>query len=295
MNVFETLTESYDDPYADLQASLAVLEIEDAHRIATGKGVTVAVIDSSVDDRHPDFRRRVSANRDLVADEARAPHGEVHGTAIAGIIVSEVNNQEGIVGIAPDASLVALRACWAPVPGASSATCSTFSLALALETAIRLHAQVINLSLTGPSDPLLAELIDAALGRGVIVVAAAPDAASDDTGFPASHAGVIAAHTATVADSSSRAGLPAPGREILTTTPNAGYGFLSGNSLATAHVSGVVALLLERNPELRAQRLVELLAESRHRSGQDAINACWALAEVTASASCPPPADLAQR
>jgi subtilisin family serine protease len=288
MNLFETLVGRYDDPYADLQESVVDLEIAAAHDVATGKGVTVAVIDSSVDTRHPELRGQVSVNRDLVGARPRARGGEIHGTAVAGIIASHVNNTEGIIGVAPDATIAALRACWALEANTSAARCSTFSLALALETAMNLGAQVINLSLTGPFDPLLAELLDAAMARDIVIVAAAPEAGQAQAGFPASHAGVIAVRAANAdADGILDVALSAPGREILTTTPNAGYAFLSGNSLAAAHVTGVVALLLEREPAIGAARLELVLAESST-SGAPAksISACRALARLVGTGLC---------
>jgi subtilisin family serine protease len=81
--------------------------------------------------------------------------------------------------------------------------------------------------------------------------------------------------------------LPAPGREILTTTPNAGYAFLSGNSLAAAHVTGVVALLLEREPTIGAARLVVVLAESSNGGAPaKSISACRALARLMGTGLC---------
>ena len=242
MNLFETKLGHYDDPYADLQESVLDLEIAPAHELATGRGVTVAVIDSGVDTRHPDLRGRVAINRNFVVGDhsEQGAHGEIHGTAIAGIIASQVNNGEGIVGVAPSAKLVALRACWALAPGAPAAHCSSFTLALALEAALDLDAQVINLSLTGPSDTLLSALIDAALERGITVVAAGAESGADADGFPASHAGVFVAQGAAGDTALAPRALAAPANEILTTTPDAGYAFLSGNSLAAAHVTGVV-------------------------------------------------------
>jgi subtilisin family serine protease len=296
MNTFETLVGRYDDPYADLQEALIDLEIAAAHSLATGKGVTVAVIDSSVDTRHPELRGQISVNRDLVGTRPGARGGEIHGTAVAGIIASNVNNTEGIIGIAPDATIAALRACWALEANTSAARCSTFSLALALETAMNLDAQVINLSLTGPFDPLLALLLDAAMERDIVIVAAAPEAGQAPAGFPASHAGVIAVRAANAdADGLLDVALPAPGREILTTTPNADYMFLSGNSLAAAHVTGVVALLLEREPAISAARLELVLAESST-GGTPAksISACRALARLTGAGLCGAVASLAE-
>ncbi len=112
--------------------------------------------------------------RNLVAEHPLARDGEIHGTAIAGIIASAVNNREGIIGVAPDVSIAALRACWAVVDDGLAAQCSSFSLAQALEVALGLQPNVINLSLAGPDDPLLSRLLDRAIERGIVVVTAHP-------------------------------------------------------------------------------------------------------------------------
>jgi hypothetical protein len=285
MNVFETQLGRYDDPYADLQESALDLEIAPAHELATGQGVTVAVIDSGVDTRHPELRR-VAVSRNFVLG-THGGQSEIHGTAIAGIIASQVNNSEGIVGVAPNARIVALRACWAVAPGSPTAHCSSFTLALALEAAMDLEARVINMSLAGPSDPLLGELLDKALERGITVVAAGAESAASTDGFPASHAGVFVAQAAAGDAALAPRALAAPAKEILTTMPDASYAFLSGNSLAAAHITGVVALLLERAPAIGGTELLSVLKESTNDARQTrSISACRALAHVTGTGDC---------
>lgn len=288
MNLFSTQTTAYDDPYVDLQTAAVELEIEPAHRLATGRGVSVAIIDSAVDSTHADLRGRVRLERDLVTAHPNGRRGEIHGTAIAGIIASTANNKQGIVGVAPDVSIAALRACWSAAPDAIAAECSSFSLALALETALDLAPNVINLSLAGPNDPLLSQLLDVAIDRGIVVVTAKPLTDESSVAFPSSHARVIAAHSSMEAvHSNSPYVLPAPALEVITTTPGDRYAFLSGNSLAAAHTSGVVALLIEREPDLDAERIAAILTASMtHSAVSTSINACRALARLDASATC---------
>lgn len=281
MNVFETQTTGYNDPYADLQKSMALLDVEAAHRMATGKGVTVAVIDSQVDLRHPDLAGRVELSRNLVDGGFFRSEAEIHGTAVAGVIASVANNTEGIVGVAPDVELEVLRACWSVDETTSGARCSSFSLAQALEAALELGPSIVNLSLAGPEDPLLASMLDVAIERHIVIVAAVLET-SDGVAFPASHPGVIAARSEL---SHAGSNLPlivsAPGSEVLTTTPHASYAFLSGNSLAAAHVSGVIALLRERDQDIGAGEIVQLLAETATSEGSmHSINACRAVARL---------------
>lgn len=294
MNLFTTQTSRYDDPYRDLQTGALAMEVEQAHQLATGRGVSIAIIDSAVDADHPDLRGRVRVARDLVRARPAARTGEAHGTAVAGIIGSAVNNSEGIIGVAPDVSIAALRACWAMAADTLTAQCSSFSLARALEIALTLRPQVINLSLAGPEDPLLSRLLDEALARGIIVVAAQPVAA--DTPFPASHPKVLTAHAAaSPRETRSPFELGAPGTEVLTTLPGAAYAFLTGNSLAAAHLTGAVALLKERDPSLDADRVAALLASSAaYSAGRDSINACRALEELAGAHFCARPVELAK-
>ncbi len=288
MNVFETQSTRYDDPYLGLQSAAAELDVEEAHQFATGRGVSVAIIDSGIDVNHPDLRGRVRISRNLVSEHPLARDGEVHGTAVAGIIASAVNNKLGIIGVAPDVSIAALRACWAVANDSLAAVCSSFSLARALETALALKPNVINLSLAGPADPLLSKLLDVVISRGIVVVTAQPERPAPAMAFPSSHAQVFAAHSSIEAASSdSPYVVAAPGDEVLTTTPGARYAFLTGNSFAAAHATGVVALLMEREPDLDAERIAAILtASTTHSIGRASINACRALTRVGVSAAC---------
>lgn len=289
MNTFETLGRRYDDPYADLQPALEQLDVEAAHRIATGRDVLVAVIDSAIDAAHADLQARMRIERDLVDGGRRGPRrGEVHGTAVAGIIASTVNNAEGIIGIAPDVAIAALRACWSRDGDSALAQCSSFTLAQALELALGLEPDLINLSLAGPADPLLARLLAVALERGIVVVAAEPETAALAGGWPTSDPRVIAARsTHTTGTAAARRLLAAPSDEILTTTPGSGYGFLSGHSLAAAHVTGTIALLMERAPDLDAASIAALLADTATRTaGFESINACKALERLAGGQGC---------
>jgi subtilisin family serine protease len=146
---------------------------------------------------------------------------------------------------------------------------------------------VINLSLAGPPDPLLSQLLDQAIQRGIVIVAADPWPAPAG-GFPTSHADVIAVQAPNSrVEPQERLLLAAPGEEILTTTPKATYSFLSGNSLAAAHVTGVVALLKERNPSLGTAQIAALLsATATVIGGTKSINACLALQRLDAQVLC---------
>lgn len=245
MNLFHLLNRG--DPLASAQPATARWHLRELHAVATGKRVTVAELDTGVDLAHPDLRGQVSLARNFVDDAA--PPAETHGTQIAGIIVARAGDGVGIAGIAPDARLLALRACWQESGGGAS-VCSSFTLAKALQFALQNKAQVLNLSLSGPPDRLLGRLLDAAMGEGVIVVGAV-DAQAKDGGFPAGHDGVLAV-AAAPAPSSARGVLLAPAKGIPAPTPGGGWSLVSGPSFAAAQVTGLVALLCELSPGLQA-------------------------------------------
>jgi subtilisin family serine protease len=236
---------THNDPLFQAQPAARQWRLADLHQLATGRGITVAVIDSRIENSHPDLVGQVVSSENFVPDQHLAP--EQHGTAVAGIIAAKADNGLGIVGVAPRARLIGLRACWQAnggEPAAPSTVCDSLSLAKALHFAIEHHVQVINLSLSGPQDVLLGKLLEIGLAHGATVVAAY-DQSLPAGGFPASFPGVIA-----VSDESLAAPLAgvytAPGRDIPTTEPGGRWYLVNGSSYAAAHVSGLIALLRER-------------------------------------------------
>lgn len=283
MQSYVISAEAYSDDLYRLQDSLRAIKAPEMHAQTTGKNVRIGLVDTGVDRDHPDLASQVRDARDFVGGGGDA-NKERHGTAMAGIIAADARNGRGIVGVAPDAEVLALRGCWEE---GGLGRCSTFSLARALNFAILNDIDVLNMSLAGPPDPLIAELIEAAFAKGMTIVAAFND--DPDWAFPASHAQVIA-----VASSEAPLGaqVSAPGLDVISTAPNAGYDFYSGSSVATAHVSGVAALVLERRPDLTPEQVRRaLVAGVRSPSaspGQPGLDSCLILAasagDVVASA-----------
>ena len=261
MQKFKVLTDkpdqsrSYSDPYLKLQTGFQSLGVAELHKIATGRGVKIALIDTGVDTDHPDLKGQIEFSQDFAPEPARVGMADVHGTAVAGILSARPNNGIGIAGIAPDADIMALRACWPDKPGSLTASCNSFTLALALNTAIRMDSQIINLSLSGPEDPLLRLLVEKALQEGITVIAAVP-AQNQSGGFPANVSGVIAVGQGV---ESKNGQIIAPGQDILTTVPQQGYDFMTGSSFATPHVVGIAALLLQVHPDWLSADIKRLL------------------------------------
>ncbi len=284
MHLFHVL--SHNDPLYPLQPTAALWHLAEIHKITQGRQVRVAEIDTGVEIDHPDLRGGVMLARNFVDD--RPDVAEMHGTAVAGIIAARADEGVGIVGVAPESKLLALRACWETPGRGATAICSSFTLAKALQFALDEKAQVINLSLGGPRDALVGRLLDIAMARGVTVVGAA-DPEVRGGGFPASHRGVLAVAAQDDPDSSA-APLRGPGRDIPTTIVGHKWGFVSGSSFAAAHVSGLVALLRELAPGAPLQQIRDALAPASvsgvandHRG---VVDACAAVTRIGGTCAC---------
>lgn len=283
------------DPLLPVQPATRFWHLPELLRASTGREVKVAVIDSGIDADHPDLAGQLVQHENFVDGTPDA--AEAHGTAVAGIIAAKAGNGVGIAGIAPDARLLGLRACW-EIQG-QAAHCNSFTLGKALHFALVNDARIINLSLSGPSDRLLATLLDAAAARGIAVVGAF-DPQRADGGFPASYPGVIAVAT----DDDPRAlpgyALRAPGADIPTSLPGARWGMVSGASFAAAHVSGLSALLLALRPsttpavlrrELRGASATRTRTSDPSRAGS--IDACAVVGRAAGACVCQCPTTTA--
>jgi len=277
----------YNDPYADLQRGFVETDAALAHDLSQGAEVDVAVVDTGVDLTHPDLHGRIRDTHNLVDADRAAFDRDNHGTEVAGVIAADANNHQGIVGMAPKARLSIYKACWYPPSPGAGARCNTFTLAKALAAVIDTDARIINLSLGGPADPLLDQLLARLLDQGRIVIAALPPD-GNVAGFPDSAPGVIVVRTS----NASRAPpgvLSAPGTDILTTQPDGGYDFTSGSSMAAAHVSGIAALLLSMAPGLDARSVHDLLLQSSRLSGGTLqVNAASAVARLRSEGKAAP-------
>lgn len=285
LNSFKTLTDVHTDPYRGLQRNLDVMNVAAAHRWSRGEGVRIAIIDTGVDLKHPDLAGRVVKFQDFVRSSRPQGDSNRHGTAVAGIIGAIGDNDEGIVGVAPAARLLALKACWGTTSNATAAMCNTLTLAKALVAAIDARPDIVNLSLGGPADPLLGRLVKVGLQRGILFVGATPP---NDTGesFPTTISGVIGVD---VLDSprGAESVLFAPGEDVLTLTPNGSYDFLSGSSLAAASISGGIALLLARDRDASSKTIRTLLERSsRHSPDYTGVNLCVALTDLLQEGTC---------
>ena len=237
------------------------LRLAEARRLALGRGIRVGMIDSGVDMEHPEISGSILGYLDAV-DGLATPHA--HGTSMATAIVAHGELQ----GIAPAARLLVARAFGGTQ--ATSANGKSFQIVTSLEWLVQQRAKIVNLSFAGPQDRLLSRTLAGAKERGVITVAAAGNGGSRSAPlYPGADPSVIAV-TATDADDKvfvdanrgSYIAVAAPGVDVLTAEPAGRYAFTSGTSIAAAHVSGLVALLVEKQPELDADSARRILGES---------------------------------
>ena len=284
---FETgsrLPDAYNDTYAHLQRGLDLLQVPAAHRLSSGKGVRVAIVDGAVDADHEDLAGRLRAVRNFTA-ASQTPERR-HGTAIASVIAANANNALGIVGIAPGATIDVYVACWAATGGAS-ARCNSFTLAKAIDSLLEDPPDILNLSLAGPRDPLLARLLAKLEDQNVVIVAA--DNEGRETPFPASVPGVIGVRSAELPpDETDDGHVYAPGEQIMVAAPGNRYELSSGSSLSAAHVSGAIALLLSLHPHLAAAEVRQLLSASQKTvaSGFTTIDSCRLLELADHASEC---------
>jgi hypothetical protein len=243
------------------QYVISKLHLGEVHRVATGSNVLVAVIDSEIDSKHPDLAGAFVERFDAVG-RADKPHS--HGTGMTGAIVAH----RQLMGIAPAAKILAVHA-FSP-DAAESPQATTQHILAGLEWAINKGARVINMSFAGPYDPMLQLAMKKAHDKGVVLVAAAGNMGPKSPPlYPAADPNVIAV---TAVDQNDRLfasanqgphiAVAAPGVDILEPAPNAAYQVTTGTSVAAAHVSGIAALMLERNSTLKPDAVHEILTST---------------------------------
>ncbi|MCF3100777.1 type VII secretion-associated serine protease mycosin [Streptomyces roseoverticillatus] len=263
--------------------ALDTLHAEEAWQTTKGAGVTVAVLDTGVDDGHPDLAGQVLPGKDLIGfgagpgDRAWARHG----TAMAGIIAGRghgADSTDGVVGVAPEAKILPVRVILEDGDPSRAKARSGRGNALAdgIRWAADHGAQVINLSLGDDSDTAHPEpqedaAVQYALGKGVVVVASAGNGGEqgDHVSYPAAYPGVIAVtavdrYGSRAAFSTRRwyAAVSAPGVDVVIADPDRHYYEGWGTSAAAAFVSGAVALVRSAHPGLSPAQIRRLLVDT---------------------------------
>jgi len=265
---------------------VAALRLDEAHRISTGTGVVVAVVDGGVDPTVPALAGQlvpgVGIGADAAADGLRDDDPDGHGTSMAGLVAARAVGADGkptgFAGVAPDAKILSIS---------TGRETDSDEVAEGIRLATDRGAKVISLSLgsIGPPEPAERAAVRYALARDVVVVAAAGNVESDDhdpvdhtINSPANVPGVIAVTGSNPRgefwDGSANgpmAVLAAPAPSIRAPVPVAlspsGAQTADGTSNSTAIVAGVVALVRAEHPDLGAPSVIDLLVRTADDKG----------------------------
>ena len=265
------------------QYAVAELRLPEAHKLADGANVTIAVIDSGIDVKHPELANSIADSFDALGSK-EGPH--VHGTGVAGAIVAHAR----LMGSAPAARILAIRAFGKASSGAES---TSFVILKGLDYAAAHGAQIVNMSFAGPKDALIERGIAALAGKGIVMVAAAGNAgAKSPPLYPAANANVIAISATDAQDklftASNRGGyiaVAAPGVDLFLPAPEEKYQITSGTSFSAAYVSGLAGLMLERNPALKPEQLRAILMKTARDLGSPGRDDLFGAGEADAFAA----------
>lgn len=265
------------------QYALAKLRLPEAHTLAHGVDVIIAVIDSGIDVKHPELANSIAASFDALGS-SEGPH--VHGTGIAGAIVAHAR----LMGSAPAARILAIRAFGAVKSGAES---TTFVVLRSLDYAAAHGARIVNMSFAGPKDALVERGIAAAAAKGIVMVAASGNAGPKSPPlYPAANPNVIAVSATDAQDKlfaasnrGSYIAVSAPGVDIFLPAPDEKYQMTSGTSFSAAYVSGLAALMLERNPALKPDEVRAILTKTARDLGAPGRDDLFGAGEADAFAA----------
>jgi type VII secretion-associated serine protease mycosin len=288
---------------------LDAVSAEQAWRVTRGKGVTVAVLDTGVDGSHPDLSGSVTTGPDYI--HGVAPHpGRFHGTWMSSLVAGHGHGANaGVIGIAPQAHVLAVRAIADPEEPDYHTFRQRFEYRDALRKAIRYAvdhgADVINMSLGGPGASMEDRAAVAyAISKGVVVVASAGndgDSKSskkvDKNGlvrlsYPAAIPGVIGVaalkrdgEPAKFSDRNSSVLVAAPGAGVVGAGPSGTYWDGEGTSQAGAIVSGVAALIRAKYHGLAPALVAQAISGSATHRPKNGWNEEVGFGEVDAAAA----------
>lgn len=256
--------------------SLAAYGIPDLWKQTRGAGETVAVLDTGCDLDHEDLKGQIDAAEDFSGSKYGPQDMQGHGTHVAGTIAAIAGNQVGVAGVAPKARLLVGKVL------DDSGRGSSRNIAKGIDWAVKHGASIISMSLGGPqSDPFTEGAIREANRAGVFVICAAGnDGRPDSVNWPARHPGAIAVsavdRNGRLASFSSRGeevDIAAPGQDITSCYPGNRYAKLSGTSMATPYVSGVVALTLSKHRQQGGQTPLATVDDLRQHLAKTATDA----------------------
>jgi len=282
----EPVEQAPNDPLFRMQWALERIGIPQAWAyIPQHVGGVIAVIDSGVDKNHPDLQGHIVDGKNLIdnSDDTSDQHG--HGTAIAGIIAANTNNEVGISGICPNCQIL-------PVKVLDESGQGTYAHVIAgILWAADRKAGVINLSLGSYGySRFLADAIDYANQSGTVIVAAGGNEATQAPLYPGALPGVIAVSASDSSDnlwSGSNYGpaidVAAPGVQIVSLSPHNGYIMATGSSFSAAQVSGVAALVQMKHPLLKNAQVAQVLFQTADDLGEKGKDPFYGFGRINAA------------
>ncbi len=269
-----------EDPYLSDQYALEMMDTINAWQVTEGtSNVTVAIIDTGIDDNHDEFVGRISSKSYNSVTEtvgiSEVIDDQGHGTMVAGIIGAQKNNSTGIAGITSNVQLMVIKA-----NADGKETFQDSAIIEGIYYAADNGADIINLSLGSTyENPYTKEALDYASSLGVIVVAASGNDGTNEAFYPAAFDSTISVSAvgedtliAEYSNYGETIDISAPGTDIITTTTNNGYGSVSGTSFAAPQVSGVLALMLSYFTEMERAEIIQRLLLSSVDQGAEGID-----------------------
>lgn len=301
------------DPFYTKQWALKKIEVEQAWDIQKGdKNVVIAIVDTGIDWKHPDLANKIWVNNEETdgngidddgngyvddvrgwdtADEDNDPMDDYgHGTHCAGIAAAQVNNEEGIAGVAWNCRVMPVKIdSWDWEKAFTAMVCAE-----AILYAANNGAEVISMSWGGPADSfVIKDALAQAHSLGVVLIAAAGNSNDDFSGYPAAYHNVISVSATDYYDNKTFfstygafVDVAAPGADIYSTYSiggwYSGYTSMSGTSMAAPHVAGLAALLISHNPNLNNEQVRQIIQNSAEDKGDPGWDSYYGYGRVNA-------------
>ncbi|MBI4096798.1 MAG: S8 family serine peptidase [Candidatus Levybacteria bacterium] len=298
-----------DDPNFDKQYALRTIKAQSAWNETQGKNVVVAVLDTGIDENHPDLKGKIAGRKNFAYPEKPPDDLSGHGTHVAGIIAAKTDNNEGVAGACPQCKLLNVKVLKNNEQGTMSVVADGIAWAAQQE-----GVKVINLSVSGNKPDVngdeqggdfLEDAINEAWNKGIVVVVAAGNDGTSQKTYPAAYDNAIAVAATTRDDkiaSFSNFGkdwvdVAAPGDDIYSTIPphvsrnegTAKYRFMKGTSMAAPLVSATAALVIAKDSNLTPSQVRSKLEQTAETVGNKVkfgrINAAKAVGASTADIS----------
>ncbi|MCB0022055.1 MAG: S8 family serine peptidase [Caldilinea sp.] len=268
---------------------LNMVEAPRAWDIGSGSGdVVLAILDTGLNGAHAEFAERVVPGYDFINEDDDPSDDHGHGTHVAGIAAAAANNEQGGAGICPQCKIMPVKV----LDGGNRGTWGT--VAAGIYYAVDNGARVINLSLgASATSRTIQDAVDYAEEHDVIVVASSGNAASSLPYYPAAIPWVVAVGATTDVDAlwafsntGDHIDLTAPGYRIYSTyndlTVNGGYAYMTGTSMASPYVTGLIGLVAGMDNTLTATEIIDLMTANADDLGDEGKDASFGYGRINA-------------